>query len=127
MRAPVAAFHEHLGLDSENQLERSVFLEPNDEADRFECRDDRRTIRQTIDRTIIAFAEPPHRFIGVERDDEARPERAGLREAGDVAAVENIEYAIGEYQGALERCRTARKLTGGTDLSLEFRGGVQGR
>ena len=67
-------------------------------------------IVERVERAVVAFAEPLHRCVGVDRDDERRAERARLFEVGHVAAMQKVEHAVGHHQRPRQaaRCAPAR-------------------
>jgi len=83
----------------------------------------RQPVGEGVHRTVVALAETLHRRVGVERDDHRRAERARLREIGHVAAMQDVEAAVGEHQRARQRGDARRELFGGDDLGFESGGG----
>ena len=117
---PVAAFHQHVRAAGEDQRERRVFIEPGDQVHRLQGREHRHAVLEAVDRPVLAFAQAPGRGVAVGCDHEARAQGARLREVGDVAAMQDIENAVGEYQRAGEGCDPAGKLRRFAQLRFEF-------
>ncbi|MNC86752.1 hypothetical protein D3C83_24270 [compost metagenome] len=98
LRLPVAAFHQHLGFRGEDERERRLFLEPGDERHGLQRGGDGEPVFERVDRPVRSFTKFPGRGVGIEREQQARAQRARLREVGDVPAVEDVEHAVGEHQ-----------------------------
>ena len=54
---PVSPFNQHLRAQCRDQRKRRIGIEPRDEVDRTEGGNDRRAIRQRINRSALAFAQ----------------------------------------------------------------------
>ena len=74
-----------------------------------------------VERPLGPLAEPPRRAVGVQRDEERGAERARAGEIGDVAAVQDVEHAVGEDERARERADPVLERGGVPDLRLERR------
>ena len=102
-----------------DDLERSVFFKPCDEIHALERRDDFHAIRERVERTLRAFAEPSRRFVRVQRDDEAVAEFAGLLKVSDMTFVKQVEDAVREdvfFRPLIARASCAGRL----DLALKL-------
>src|SRR5438445_1233568 len=96
---PVAALGEHLRPGGEYQRERRVLVEPRHEMDGFKGCYHRHAVGERVERTLLAFAQTLRRRVAVDCDKKRRPEGARFGEIGDVPAMQDVEHAIGEYQG----------------------------
>ena len=123
LRRPVAAFDQHIRAQRHDEFQRRVLVEPRHQVNRRERRDDRSAARKIVDRSIGTLVEPANGLVGVERGDEARPERLRLGEVGDVAPMQDVEAAVGEYQRAGKRPRSGDYINRGAELGLELRAG----
>src|SRR2546423_2759317 len=119
---PVAAFDEHLRAAGADQRLRRVVLEPSNRADRLERRDDGHAVGEPVQRPIRAFAQAPGGGVTVEAHQQACPFGASAGEVSDVAAVQDVEDAVGEHQRALELAEPARELARIADLGFVGRG-----
>jgi hypothetical protein len=72
-----------------------------------------------IDRAVVALAQAPHRIVGIGGDDQRRAQAAGLRQVGDMAAMQDVEAAVGEHQRPRQRSDALRQFAGRDDLGLE--------
>src|SRR5206468_12188843 len=61
----------------------------------------------------------PDRGVIVKRHEKARAQRAGAGEVGDVAAVQQVENAVGEYQGAGKPAKPASDIAWRMNLLFE--------
>ena len=71
VRGPIAALDEHIRLQTQNELERRVLVEPRHEACGLQRSHDRAAVGKRIDGTVYAFSEPADRIIRIESNDEA--------------------------------------------------------
>src|SRR5258706_15871281 len=78
--------------------------------DRFKRRPPRHAVGERVERALLALAETLRRRVAVERDEKGRPQRARLGKIGDVPAMQDIEHAIGKYQGPRAGAEARRKL-----------------
>ena len=120
-RRPVAALDQHVGAAFEDAFDGRVFLEPGDKRNAFQRGDHCQPVGQRIDRAVVAFAQPPDRGVGVERDDHGGAQRPRLRQQGDVTAVQDVEAAVGEYQRTRQRRKRDGQAFRRNDLCLEVR------
>ena len=118
---PIAALDQDIGPAFQNSGQWRVFIEPGDQRHAFECGQDRCPVFQAIDRPIRAFALSLDRGIAIDRDQQAGAQLPGLGQIGDVAAVQNIETAIGEDQGPRQNRQARGQGFGRTKLGFEFR------
>jgi hypothetical protein len=119
LRRPVASLGEHVGTAGVDQPRRRVLVEPGHRVHRREGRDQRHAVRQQVHRPPGPLAQAPRRGIAVQRDQQRRPERARPREIRDVAAVQQVEHAVGEHERARRARRPAHRVVGLEDLALE--------
>ena len=124
IRSPVTALYEHVRLYCEDDIERCVLVEPRHQRDAVERRNDGSAVFEAVDRSVFAFTETLYRCIGIQRDDEAPAERARLGEVGHVAAMQDVEDAIGENEGPRKRRRASANIDRRADLVFESRCGV---
>src|SRR6185312_15249176 len=103
----------------EDRLDRRVLLEPGDQRHALERRDHRHAVLERVHRPVLALAEPAHGSIRIERHHERAAQRARLGEVGDMAAMQDVEYAVGEDHRALDAFRPRRELAGRADLRFE--------
>src|SRR5258706_16255660 len=78
--------------------------------DRFKRRPPRHAVGERVERALLALAETLRRRVAVERDEKGRPQGARLGKIGDVPAMQDIEHAIGKYQGPGAGPEARRKL-----------------
>jgi hypothetical protein len=116
---PVAAFHQHVRATGLDERGRRVVVEPGHGVHRLERRDQRHAVRQRVHRPARALAQAPHRGIAVQRHDQRRAERARARQVGHVAAVQEVEHAVGENERPRQRRRPAHRRARREDLALE--------
>ena len=74
-----------------------IFAERHDRADRFQCRKNRHPVFASIDRTIVALAEPSDRIIGIDGHHEGSAKGTRLFQIGHMPAMQNIEYAVRQH------------------------------
>ena len=98
----VAALDQHLRPHPLDQLERRVFFEHHDEIDGFERGQNLGAAFGGIDRPAIAL-EPLGRGVAVEPDHQPIAGGAGLRQQPDMAAMQEIEAAVGEADAQARR------------------------
>jgi len=96
--SPVAALDQRLGSCRSDQGKGRVLIEPGDEIDGFQRGDYGDTILQCVDRAICALVQPASRYVAVHRDEKACAKCPGPGEIRDMAAVQDIEYAVGENE-----------------------------
>jgi len=123
---PVAAFHQHFRPAGGDQRGGGVFVEPGDGVDRLERGDQREAIRERIHGSPRPLAKAPRRGIPVQRHQQARAQRARARQIGGMAAMQDVEHAVGENQRPRQARGPARRLARSQDLALE-RGRPHGR
>ena len=121
LRLPVSAFDEHVRSQALDELKRRIFVERGHQGDCFERRNHGSTVVQRIHRAVITFTQPPHGRVGVERYDEACAERTRLGEVSHVAAMENVKYAVREYERPWQCRRSVIQLGRRAELELETR------
>lgn len=124
LRFPVAALHQHIGLASEDEIERCVFIEFHYQADRFQRSQNRHAISLGVDRAVIAFALAFYRCIAVHADNQRCAECPRLGKVSDVAAMQNIEAAIGKYQRAWQFCKLRGEIAGRAEFFFKAGQGV---
>src|SRR5258706_15550731 len=86
---------------------------------RFKGGPHRQAVGERVERALLALAETIRRRVAVERDEKGRPQRARLGKIGDVPAMQDIEHAIGKYQGPRAGAEARRKLLRRADLLFE--------
>ena len=91
----IGALHQHAGPHAFDQFERRVFLEHNDQIDRFERGQHLGAAFRRVDRPPLAL-EPRGRSIAVQSDHQAVASRARFRQQLHMAAMQQVEAAIGE-------------------------------
>jgi hypothetical protein len=91
----IAALHNHVRLQSFDQLERSILGKDNNEIDAFHGREHEGTFRGAANRPARPL-EPSHRVIAVDADDQRISGPARGAEEIDVSRVEQIEDTVGE-------------------------------
>ena len=101
----VAAFDQHIGPNSPNQLKRSVFAEENNRIDSGEGSHDAGPFTFTNDRTRGAF-ESADRSVRVESKNQLRSESSALFEQRNVSHMQEVEAAVSKNDS----------LAGGTPL-----------
>ena len=106
------------------QCERRVVAEAGDQIDHAQRGQYRHPVGAGIDRPVVPLAQAAHRGIVIDRDDQAGPERTGLREVGDVSAMQQVEDTIGEYPRGGQARRRETQIGGRDDLALERRHAV---
>jgi len=116
---PVAPLDQHLGPAGLDQPRGGVLVEPRDRVHRPERRDERHAVGQRIDRPAGALAQAPGGRIAVQRHHQRRAERPRAGEIGDMAAMQQVEHAVGEHQRARRARRPARRRVRIEDLALE--------
>lgn len=117
----IAAFCINIGPCLLHHCERRVLFERNDKTDRFQCRQKRHPVVAIIEGTIVTLTQPLHRCIGVDGDNQRCSQCTCLREVGDVAAMQNVEYAVGQ-DDRLGELRDARNKIGTrTEFFFEIR------
>ncbi len=62
-----------------------------------------------IDRAVVSLAEQAHRRVAVDRNDERCTERSRLREVGHMAAMQDVEDAVGEDDRPCESLQRVRR------------------
>src|SRR5882757_2539440 len=87
----------------QHELKRSLLLESYDQAHRFQRRENRHALLERIERSFRAFVQLASRSIGVDADHQRRAETARVIKIGDVTSMQNVEYAIGEDERAVQR------------------------
>ena len=107
-----------VALNSDASVRR---LGKGDERDTLERGHDGKAILECVERAVATLAEPADRRVRVERHDERGAERARFREVSHVAAMENVEHAVGEHQRAGELLAALREFRRRADLRLESR------
>ena len=76
----------------------------------------RHPVVERVERPVVALAQALDRRVGIDRDDQRRAEAARLLEVGDVAAVQQVEHAVGhderprQSRDARKRVRARRDL-----------------
>src|SRR3712207_6360951 len=95
----VAALDEDVRPKRPDELDRRVLVERDDVVDGRECRQNVGPILERVDRTAGSL-EACDALVGVEADDQHVPERLRARQVRDVAAVEDVEAAVREDDGA---------------------------
>jgi hypothetical protein len=120
-RRPVAAFHEHVGPAGADQTGGRVLIEPRHRVHRRERGDERHAVGERVHRPAGPLAEPPRRGIAVQRHQQRGAERARAGQVGDVAAMPEGEYPVGEHQRARRPRRPAHRVVRPEDLALEGR------
>ena len=97
----VAAFRENVGLESENQLQRSVVSEKHDRIHAFERREHIRSISFTTNWTRGPL-QPANRVVTVYANDQRITARARFGEDVNVSGMKEIEHTVSEYNAAAE-------------------------
>src|SRR6185503_10811547 len=110
LHRPVAALHQDFG---------PVVVEPCDGIHRVERGDDGEPVFERVDGPLGALAQPPGGRIAVQRHEQRRAQLARAREVGHMAAMQDIEHAVGEHQRPAELTGPAREVLGRTDLAFE--------
>jgi hypothetical protein len=118
---PVAPFGEHVGPAGLDQPGGRVLVEPGDRVHRLERGDERQTVRETVDRAPGPLAQAPRGGIAVQRHQQRGAQRPRPREVGDVAAVQQVEHAVGEHERPRRFARPTRRGGRVEDLALEVR------
>ena len=78
-------------------------------------------VGERVERTVGALAEAAHRSVAVQRHQQPRAERARAGEIGDMAAVQEVEHAVGEHQRPRQAGEPALERRGVVDLGFEAR------
>ena len=104
------------GAQATISVARRVGVERHDEVDARKCREHRHPVVQRVERAIVALAEAPDRRVGVDGDDERCAERLRLLEIRDVAAMQQIEHAVGEDERPRQRGDAHQRVGGRGDL-----------
>src|SRR5690554_5377886 len=104
VRRPVSALHQDVRANFEDAFDRRVFIKPGHQIYAFKGGDDCKAVFEGIDRTVNTLAQTAYRSVRVERHDERTAEYTGARKIGGVAAMQNVEAAVGEYQRARNLC-----------------------
>ena len=73
-----------------------------------------------VDRPVVALALALHRGIAVHADDQRNPERTGLRQVSDMAAMQHVETAVGEYQRARQQAISRGELVRRANLVFKI-------
>ena len=112
-------------MHGDDQRARRVVVERHDQVDAAERGEHRHAIVERIERAVVALAEAAHRRVGVDRDGQRGAQRARLLEVGDVAAVQEVEHAVGEHPRARQRGETRERVVGARDLRGELAAGAR--
>src|SRR6478672_7512115 len=108
-RRIVAAFHQYVGSERQDELERRVLVEHRHRIDTFERGEHVRALGLRSHGTTRTL-ETANGGVAVQADDELIAEGAGGGEQVDVADVEQIEDAIREYDGPRFRITPAHRV-----------------
>lgn len=121
---PVAAFDQHVRLDQLDQLGRGVAVKPGHQADAFQCGQHGGAVLLVIDGPVLALALTLDRGIGIQPQHQAGAQGAGLRQVGDMTAMQDVETAIGEHDGTRQCRQSLCQLFRRADLVFECRCGI---
>ena len=91
------------GVSSSNQVTASTARERGDQGE---------AVFERIDRPLGAFAQAPGGGIAVQRDEQRRAQVARAGEVGDVAAMQDVEHAVGEHQRPRRAHRSSARAAG---------------
>ena len=97
IRCPVSALDQVIRLDPEDQLEWRIVIERGHETDTSQSSNHSKAIFQGIDRPVWRLAQLLNRWVRVQSNQECCPEGCGFFQVGDVASMEDIKNAVGEY------------------------------
>lgn len=120
LRRPIAAFHQNIGLHRFNQRGGRVVVKPSNDIHTRQRSGHGGAVGERINRPIIPFALAAHGSIGVERQNHGRAGGARLRQIGNMAAVQNIEAAIGKHQRARQSGQALGQVFGRADFVFEI-------
>ena len=118
--AVVGALDQHVRPRGHDQGQRRVFIERHHQIDRRHPAKDERAGFQIVHRPPLAF-QRPHRAVAVQSDHQPVAPGPRLGQIGDMAAVQDVETAVGEadLQPLLAPARhLARHAVGRGDLGL---------
>lgn len=118
---PITTFDKRVRTCGEYAFNGGVFFKPGHQAYALKRSDHRHAILKRVDGAVIAFAKAPDRRVGIQRHDKGRTKGARFGKIGDVASMENVEYAIGECKFARQTRNSACQLTRGADFFFERR------
>ena len=121
--AVVAALDVDVGVGKLDGLERHLVLEDDHEGDGLERGEYGGAVGLGVDRTVVALAEHLDGGVAVDGHDETAAEAAGLGEVGDVAAVQDVEDAVGHDARMRTRGGALGELVPRADLAFKGRGG----
>jgi hypothetical protein len=124
VRCPIPAFDQDIGFYQSNQRQRCIVVEPGHQVHRFERGEQRHAVGERVDRTFRTFAKASCRSIAVGGDEQTFSERARLREIARMAAVQNVEYAVAEYQRPRQLRDARSELRGLADFGFEGWDGI---
>src|SRR5581483_2163036 len=79
----------------------------------------RHPIVETVERTVLALAQATHGVIGIDRHHQRGAELPRLVEVGHVAAVQDVEHAVGEHERARQHRDAGDRFLRARDLGLE--------
>ena len=122
-RVVVAALDQHVGAAGDDQGARRVVVERHDEVDGAERGEHGHPVLEHVERALLALAEASHRGVGVDGDDQRGAEPARLLEIRDVAAMQDIEHAVGEHERTRQRGDARERIGGRRDLGRVAGGG----
>ena len=99
-KPPITAFNQDVGTNGQDHPKRCVVTKRGDERDCLKCRQYRHAVADCVNGPVETFGEPPDRSIVIDRDHQACAQRACLRKIGNMAAMQNIKYAVGKNHGS---------------------------
>src|SRR5438552_12474738 len=99
----VTALDDHVGMAGEHQFERRVLVERNDQAHRLKRCNHRNPILERIQRALRTLAQSSRRRVAVDPDHKRLTQPTRTIEVGNVAAMQDIEDAVGKHHRSRQR------------------------
>src|SRR5512146_3105548 len=124
--AVVATLHEHVGPERRDELERRILLELDDGVDHLERCQNIAPFDGRSHRSRGPF-EPSDRVVAVHADNEGVAFAPRAKQNVDVARVQQIEYAVGEYDSSRLRAAPFARPIPRHDFLVRVAGSAQKR
>jgi len=111
VRAPVRPFHQDIGLDARNGLERRVLVEHEHRIYEVEREQDLRPFLGAIDWTVGTLVRAD-RSVGVHSHDQCVAEAARLPQVANVSRMQQVEHAVGKDHSPTPTADSERESDG---------------
>jgi len=102
--AIIAAFDQHVGLESRHDREWRILIEDHHGVDGLQRRQNIRAIILGSHRALRSLVEAADRRIAIDADDQGVTESARRREEIDVTGMQQVEYAIRKHDATGLTC-----------------------